>query len=92
MDQRRITGLGNIYASEVLLPLAFVKPVAGRDLQVVEAGSQVDVFQLSLRPPGDDRREPFRSARRAELLSMPVRESLEHVLSAICHVTRVKQE
>ena len=72
------------------IPLEFVKPVAGWDFQVVEAGSQVDVLQLSRRPLGDVRWEPFRLARRVELLSMPIRERLDHVCCVICHVTHVK--
>ena len=78
-----------------MLPCPFslecMKPVAGRDLQVVKPSRQVDVLQLSRRPLGDVLREPFRFARHVELPSMPVRERLDHVSSVICHVTHVKQ-
>ena len=58
------------------VPLKFVESVARRDLQVVEAGSQVDVLQLPRRPLGDLPRKPFRLARSVQLLRVPVRERL----------------
>jgi len=44
--------------------LKFVESVAGRDLQLLEARSQVDVLQLPRRPLGDLLWKPFRLAPR----------------------------
>ena len=48
------------------------------------------VFELSRRPLGDFRREPFRLARDVQYLGVPVRERFYHALNITCHVTIVK--
>jgi hypothetical protein len=60
-------------------PVAFelVKAIAGRNLQVVEAGGLVDVLQLSRRSLRDLGRETPLPARRVQLLGVPVRERLD---------------
>jgi len=71
--------------------LKFVESVAGRDLQVLEARSQVHVLQLPRCPLGNLLWKPFRLARRVQLLRVPVRERLDQRSNVICHVTRVNQ-
>ena len=71
--------------------LKFVESVAGRNLQVLEARSQVYVLELSRRPLGDLPWKPFRLTRRVQLLRVPVRERLDHRSNVICHVTLVNQ-
>ena len=69
------------------VPLKSMETVAGRNLQVVETGGQVNVFQLSHRPAGDLPRKPSRLARGVQLPRVPVRERLDHSSKVTCHVT-----
>ena len=72
------------------IPLQDMKAVAGRNLQVVEAGRQINTFQTANRPANDIRRQAPRLAGEVELLRVLVGECLDHILSIICHVMRVK--
>ena len=72
------------------VPCKFMKPVAGRNLQVVQARRQIKVLELARRPSCDLSRKTSRHSGCVQLLRMPVRERLEHLPSVICHVTRVK--
>ena len=72
------------------VPRKFMKPVAWRNIQVVQARRQVKVLKLARRPPCDLRRKTSRLASCIQVLRMPVRERLDHLPNVICHVTRVK--
>ena len=77
-----------------MLPLAvsfkLMQPVPWRKSQLVDVGSQVDVFQLSRCSLRDVRRDLLRPAGRKQLLGVSVRKRLDHSSTVICHVTRVK--
>jgi hypothetical protein len=60
------------------ITLQSVKPVSGKDPQVIDARRQVDVLELPNRPPHDVRRESPRPPRLVDRASVPVRERLDH--------------
>jgi hypothetical protein len=72
------------------LSLERVKPVAWRDLEIIKPSRQVDVLQLPSCSLDHIRRKPSRLASRVQPLRVPIRERLDHAVSVLCHVTRVK--
>ena len=78
-----------------VLPLSVVlermQAIARWHLQVIQAGRQVDVFQLADGTPGDVGRKALGCPRREQVPGLPVRERLDHWLTVACHVTRVNR-
>jgi hypothetical protein len=72
------------------ISLQCMKAVAWRNLQVVEAGCQINIFQTANRPADDIRGQTPRLTSEVELLSVLVSECLDHIAIIICHVMRVK--
>jgi len=72
------------------LSLERVKPVAWRGLEIIKPSRQVDVLQLPSCSLDHIRRKPSRLASRVQPLRVPIRERLDHAVSVLCHVTRVK--
>jgi hypothetical protein len=72
------------------ISLQGMKAIARRRLQVIQACSQVDVFQTSDRSPQKIRRKPFRFARHEKSLRVLVGKSFNHDSRLTCHVTIVK--
>jgi hypothetical protein len=68
-----------------------MEAIARRDLQVIQAGIQVDVFQLANSSPGDVWRKAPRYPGREQIPGARVRERLDHRSRVTCHVTRVNE-
>ena len=72
------------------ISLQSMQAIAGWNLQVVEAGRQVNIFQTANRPDYDIRGQAPRLTGEEEFLRVLVGERLDHIASIICHVMRVK--
>ncbi len=73
------------------IPFQGMEAVTGRNFQIVEVACQLDVFQPANRSADDIRRQTSGLAGQVDLLRVFVGECLDHILTIICHVTRVKQ-
>lgn len=70
-----------------MLPLAvsgeLVKPVARRSTQIIQARCQIDVLQLSPRPPHDLRGKPLGTTGDEQIPCPPVRKCFDHTAEYI---------
>ena len=69
----------------------FMKSVAERNLQVLQARCEVKIFQLSHRPLPDRRRQPFRLPCFVQFFRVPVGKRFYHYSIVNCNVTLVNK-
>jgi hypothetical protein len=72
------------------IPLQSLEAIAGRNIQIIQAGGQINIFQTPHSPAEQIRRKPLRLPRPVEPLGVLIGKSLNHNRRLNCHVTLVK--
>jgi hypothetical protein len=71
------------------IPLQGMKAITGWNLEIVEAGRQVDILKVTIGPTDNVRRHPLRFTDQEHLLGVLIGKGFDHPASITCHVTRV---
>jgi hypothetical protein len=67
-----------------------MKAVSGRNLQIIDPSSQINVLEFAGCSTSHIRRESLTPAGQVEVHSSLVCKRFDHVLNVMCHVTHVK--
>jgi len=72
------------------IPLQSMEAIAGRNIKIIQAGGQINIFQTPHSSAEQIRRKPLRLPRHVEPLGVLIGKSLNHESRLNCHVTLVK--